>query len=334
MLDLSAVRRGARSARSLAVPVLLMLLATACDLGGAAPADPPAAEDPPAAAQPGGDDAAGEAGGEPGDDDAGAAGAGDPAEGAAEDGDAPDGADAAGQRFKGVANSPCGELEQLGATWYYNWGIDGESCGGAEFVPMVWGGAGLTPDDVSAAVQRAADAGHATVLGFNEPDRPDQADMTVDQALALWPSMTADDGILVASPATSSAAEGQRWMEEFMTRATDEGLRVDVLAVHWYGWGAGSCDPDAAGLDQYLDWAESLPGDLPIWITEFGCLNESGPDAATVQAFYEGVVEMLEDHPRVERYAWFPWVEHHHLAEEGALTPLGDVFAAAPAQRS
>jgi hypothetical protein len=143
--------------------------------------------------------------------------------------------------------------------------------------------------------------------------------------------MTANEDILVGSPATSSAQAGQEWMTEFMTQVTDRGLRVDFLAVHWYGWGAGSCDAGAAGLDQYLDWAETLPGDLPIWLTEFGCLNESNPDAATVQAFYEGAVEVLEDHPRVERYAWFPWTTNNHLAEDGALTPLGTSFAAAPA---
>lgn len=242
-------------------------------------------------------------------------------------------ADAAVEPYKGVANSPCEELQRLGATWYYNWGLDGESCGGAEFVPMVWGGSGLTPDEVSAAVERAVAAGHTTVLGFNEPDRDDQANMTVEQAVALWPSMVADDDVLVGSPATSSDASGQEWMREFMTQVTDRNLRVDFLAVHWYGWGEGSCDADAAGLDQYLDWAETLPGDLPIWITEFGCLNESNPDTATVQAFYEGAVEMLEEHPRVVRYAWFPWTANNHLIEDGALTELGTSFAAAPTGR-
>ena len=304
------VRR--RVTRSLALVVLLVLVSSACDVAGLLPVDPPAGD-------------AGGPAGEPDDDPA-------VPPGEAEPSDDPD-AGGAAEPYKGVANSPCGELEALGATWFYDWSADGQSCGGAEFVPMVWGGSGLTPEAVSAAVQDVADAGHTTVLGFNEPDRPDQANMTVEQAVALWPSLTSHDDILVGSPATSSAPAGQQWMEEFLARAAEEDLRIDFLAVHWYGWGEGSCDADAAGLAQYLDWAESLPGDLPIWITEFGCLNESGPDAATVQAFYEGVVEMLEEHPRVERYAWFPWVEHHHLAEDGALTPLGDAFAAAPAQR-
>lgn len=304
MLNLRAVLRGVMTSRMLVVLALLTLVGTACDVEGVSPVDPPAADD--------GDASDG-------------SGAG------TEDADEEPASDAAGEPYKGVANSPCDELERLGATWYYHWGLDGEPCGGAEFVPMIWGGSGLTPDTVSAAVQRVADAGHTAVLGFNEPDRPDQASMTVEEAVALWPSMVANSDIAVGSPATSSAQAGQEWMREFMTQITDRNLRVDFLAVHWYGWGAGSCDPDAAHLDQYLDWAETLPGDLPIWITEFGCLNESNPDAATVQAFYEGVVEMLEDHPRVVRYAWFPWTSNNHLAEDGALTPLGTSFAAAPA---
>jgi Glycosyl hydrolase catalytic core len=306
------VRRGVTLSRSLVLAVLLVLTSSACDIRDPLPAEPPAGgASSPDASEP--DDNAEEP---PGDT--------EPTE---------PGDDSAAEPYKGVANSPCTELEQLGATWFYNWSTDGESCGGAEFVPMVWGGSGLTPDDVSAAVERVADAGHTAVLGFNEPDRPDQANMTVDQAVALWPSLTSNDDILVGSPATSSAPEGQQWMEAFMAQATDQDLRIDFLAVHWYGWGGGSCDPEAAGLDQYLDWAETLPGDLPIWITEFGCLNESNPDAATVQAFYEGAVEMLEEHPRVVRYAWFPWTANNHLAEDGALTPLGDAFAAAPAHR-
>jgi hypothetical protein len=310
MLKLPAVPRGVFTSRSLVALALLTLLVSACDVAGVQPADPPAAGD---AAQ----DGSGADGGD----------AAEPA------GDAGEPVGGAGQPYKGVANSPCGELEQLGATWFYNWGSEGQTCGGAEFVPMIWGGSGLTSDAVADAVERAVDAGHTAVLGFNEPDRPDQANMTVEQAVALWPSMTANEDILVGSPATSSAQAGQEWMTEFMTQVTDRGLRVDFLAVHWYGWGAGSCDAGAAGLDQYLDWAETLPGDLPIWLTEFGCLNESNPDAATVQAFYEGAVEVLEDHPRVERYAWFPWTTNNHLAEDGALTPLGTSFAVAPAHR-
>ena len=48
-------------------------------------------------------------------------------------------------------------------------------------------------------------------------------------------------------------------------------------------------------------------GDRPIRITEFGCLNQSAPDVQTVVTFFNGAVAMFAKHPRLVRYAWYPW---------------------------
>ena len=62
-----------------------------------------------------------------------------------------------------------------------------------DFVPMAWGG--KYPDEVPnqiAEVQAYANGETLPViLGFNEPDNVAQSDMTVKQALSLWPEAAA-----------------------------------------------------------------------------------------------------------------------------------------------
>ncbi len=192
---------------------------------------------------------------------------------------------------------------------------------------MVWG-----PGDVAAAVQAIGAAGYTTVLGFNEPNKVDQANMTVADAIGLWPDLTSDPSIRVGSPAVSD--DGRAWLEEFMAEAQTRGLRVDFVAMHWYGWNTGSCV--ASQLEGAVNWASQWG--LPVWITEFGCMGSSNTDEQTLLDFFDGAITMLEGHPLVERYAWYPWNTHNHLYLEDdsgvrARTALGEAFAAAPPHR-
>jgi hypothetical protein len=231
--------------------------------------------------------------------------------------------------YKGVANSPASQLAALGATWCYNWGTTPKSteCADPYFVPMVWG-----KSDVAGAIKAIGDKGYTTVLGFNEPNKSDQANMTVDEAIALWPALTSNPAIRVSSPAVSD--DGRSWLESFMTQVKAKGLRVDFIAMHWYGWNAGSCT--AAQLEGAVTWASKWG--LPVWLTEFGCMNASDPDAQTVLSFFGNAIPMLAKHPLVERYAWFPWNTNNELYLANGnnvpvITALGTAFAAAPPYR-
>jgi hypothetical protein len=240
---------------------------------------------------------------------------------------------AGGQPFKGVANSPCNDQATYKIAWYYNWTTSPEkNCTVAEFVPMISGKNEKTAALVTSGINGIAKAGYKTVLGFNEPNKSDQSNLTVAQVVALWPQLTANADLRVGSPATS--ADGQSWFNDFMTQVTAQSLRVDFIALHWYGWNAGSCDAKAANLESYIKWAEGLPGNRPLWLTEWGCMNASNPDAATVQAFYAGALTMFAKHPRIERYAWYPWNTNNELVDDSdALTPLGTALSNAPAFR-
>jgi hypothetical protein len=231
--------------------------------------------------------------------------------------------------YKGVANSPKDQLTALGATWCYNWGASPKAsdCADPLFVPMVWG-----KSNVESTIQAIGDAGYKTVLAFNEPNKTDQANMTVDEAIALWPTLTANPNIRVSSPAVSD--DGRAWLVNFMTQVKAKGLRVDFIAMHWYGWNAGSCT--AGQLEGAINWASQW--NLPVWITEFGCMGSSNPDDQTLINFFNSAVPMIKKHTLVERYAWYPWNDHNHLylpnsSNVPVMTELGKAFLAAPQYR-
>lgn len=121
-----------------------------------------------------------------------------------------------------------------------------------------------------------------------------------------------------------------RYLEAFLDEC--DGCRVDHIAIHIYV----GCRPESGNKAQWLiDQLESYKARFPqpIWITEFACNDaESFEDQI---AFLEDAVAYLEDDPRVVRYSWFsgrfehmPYVDL--LAEDGALTPLGEAYVAAP----
>ncbi len=219
----------------------------------------------------------------------------------------------------------CSDLELLQAKWYYNWSTDSGCDTSAEYVPQVWG----DWNELSwvASPAELAERGERLVLGFNEPDHSDQANLTVQQVIQLWPEFDQAGFELVGSPA--AASDGQAWFEDFMSQVEAEQLRVDFIAIHWYGWESGSCD-DVNLLEQYIEWAEQW--DLPIWLTEWSCRVQS---AEVNQAFFTDAVAMFAQHPLVERYAWYlprssgDFAGGALVSGAGELTPFGEVYVGA-----
>ena len=251
------------------------------------------------------------------------------------------GGSAAGEPFKGVANSPCAARSALNVAWYYNWTQkESEPCSdgkGGEFVPMIWGhtGAEQTAASIQSAITGFVGKGYKNVLGFNEPDNTTQSNIASATAISLLTSFD-NAAIKVGTPATQANATGQAWFKDYMAKLTSNvSLRADFIALHWYGWNAGSCDANASQLESYLKYAEGFAGNRPIWLTEWSCLNQSAPTPEGVLAFYKGALAVFAKHPRVQRYAWYPWTTNCELNDEaGALTPLGVAYAAAPALKN
>jgi hypothetical protein len=227
-----------------------------------------------------------------------------------------------------------GNVVNLKSHWFYTWGTDlpfQQKPQNAEFVSMFWGKANVTDANI-AYVKVKKDSGLIKyVLGFNEPDLGDQSNMTVDEALALWPKLETI-GLPLGSPA--AAWPTQQWIYDFMDKAIAQKRRVDFICVHMY---VGLDDVHFVGVlqDLYNKYH------LPIWITEFATVDN---DAKTMEAnrytpeqvlaFMQRLLPQLEELTFVQRYSWFSgsptstrlWPSAL-VAADGSLTPLGKWYA-------
>ncbi|MGN6239842.1 MAG: sigma-70 family RNA polymerase sigma factor [Cellulosimicrobium cellulans] len=226
-------------------------------------------------------------------------------------------------------------LTASGAAWYYTWGTDPGpgAASGVEFVPMIWGRDHVTDENLA----RAASQGRY-LLGFNEPDLAGQAEMSVEEALALWPRLEAT-GQVLGSPAVAWGGDApDGWLDRFLRGADERGYRVDFVTLHWYG---GDFDATRATdqLRRYLEAVHARYG-KPIWLTEVALIDFSqGVRHASEDeqaAFLAQAARMLAGLDYVHRYAWFGLP-----AEDGPLrsglygpggvaTPVGRAFEAAP----
>lgn len=222
---------------------------------------------------------------------------------------------------KGVAG---GIWQGLNLGWYYDWNIGGSSSPDLEYVPIRqnrhW------PD----LRQDWKSKGATHLLGFNEPDRPDQANMKVDDAISAWPVLL-ETGLRLGAPATSDG--GLNWLYEFMNKADAAKLRVDFVPVHYY---RAMADPkDAKGAaDQFYRFLKGIHDQVkrPLWVTEWnnGANWTKAPDPSPAQQedAVREMIKMLDDTPFVERYAIYNWVEEarHIKNKDNSLTPAGEAY--------
>ncbi|MFE4583556.1 glycoside hydrolase family protein [Streptomyces chartreusis] len=205
-------------------------------------------------------------------------------------------------KFDGVTRA----LSNSRVGWFYTWssGRSGiKAPAGVEFVPMMHDAGSVT----AAELHRAKKQGRI-LLGFNEPDRSDQAHMTVTEALALWPRLQST-GMRLGAPAVATGGDvAGGWLDRFMKGAADRDYKVDFIPLHWYG-----ADFDAtratAQLRSYLQ-AVHRRHKKPIWLTEYALIDFTNgtpryPTKAQQAAFVKNSTAMLQKLPYVKRYAWF-----------------------------
>lgn len=226
-----------------------------------------------------------------------------------------------------------GDVLALKAFWYYTWGnsLHTGSPQNCEFVPMFWGAADVTTANITAVQQLKAQGKAKYVLGFNEPNRADQSNMTVSQALALWPQLESI-GLPLGSPAADWPT--RQWIYDFLDSCKLQHKRVDFICVHMY------VGTDDNGFVQTLQDLYNKYH-LPIWITEFATAdwNATTPSAnayapAQVLAFMQRLLPKLEQLDFVKRYSWFSgdpkgaqlWPSAL-IDANGNLTALGSWYA-------
>jgi hypothetical protein len=234
--------------------------------------------------------------------------------------------------FRGVDAA----LAKSGAAWYYTWAAGHpniKTAPGSSFVPMLWGAGSVT-----AANLRQVRREGRYLLGFNEPDNPGQSDMTVAQALALWPRLMATKMQLGSPAVAGGAATPGGWLDQFMSGARARHYRVNFIAVHWYG-GDFSTRAAVQQLKSYLQ-AIHARYRLPIWLTEFALIRFGStvtfPSPAHQAAFVTAATATLRQLRYVQRYAWFALPATAGDGSAGLFRPgaeataAGRAFEAAP----
>jgi hypothetical protein len=196
-------------------------------------------------------------------------------------------------------------LVKSGAAWYYTWSTNHNGIttpASAKFVPMVWGSGSVT----AASLGQAKRASHI-LLTFNEPDMGAQSNMTVQQALNLWPKLMAT-GMRLGSPAVAfGGATPGGWLDSFIHGAAARHYRVSFITLHWYG-GDFTTSAAVSQLKSYIQavWARYHK---PIWLTEFALARFGAtttfPSPRLQAAFITSATAMLQRLSYVWRYAWF-----------------------------
>ncbi|MCO5979295.1 glycoside hydrolase family protein [Ideonella sp. NS12-5] len=209
---------------------------------------------------------------------------------------------------------------------------------GMEFVPMLWNG---SFDDAQVLQALRDDPGIRHLLVLNEPNLSDQANLTPDQAAALWPRFEAiaqATGVQIIGPqitwgTLAGYADPVVWLDAFYAtyRGANAGRdpHIDGLGFHWYDYGL------ADQLDRLTKYGK------PFWVTEMANWHSGDGDAqidssAKQQAQMSDMVATCEARADVLRYAWFTgrWSPDPHftsvLAAAGTLTELGQHYLSLP----
>ena len=255
------------------------------------------------------------------------------------------------ERFpkKGVGGSTLAAAFK--ANWTYNWGLTfGNTTVPSDTIynPMQWGDYNWNASTTAASTWKLYSTWRTTarglhLLGFNEPDHTDQANMTVAEGVAFWPRLQAMDVPMVA-PCPANMTGG--WLDSFYTQVTSLGYRVDYTPKHTYeSPNSGSSDSLINGLQTgYTNWGR------PMWLTEFGFVDWSGTAAWSEEDNYNALAEFLwraESVTWLRKYALFvftasatspmapqPWSvvtpapRSNAYDTNGDLTPFGELYAA------
>ncbi|KAJ9612430.1 hypothetical protein H2200_004027 [Cladophialophora chaetospira] len=141
------------------------------------------------------------------------------------------------------------------------------------------------------------------LLGFNEPEIPDQANLGVEEAVQLWRDVVLPAkrkfGLRLGSPGMSSdVGRSKPWLNSFLTQLQGKD-EIDFLVVHWYG-------PHFSDMRAFVEDMHNTY-QLPLWVNEFACSTMGNGEASTesVEAFLREAVPWLEGCDWIERYAYF-----------------------------
>lgn len=216
-------------------------------------------------------------------------------------------------------------------SWLFNWElwVPESVPTGIEWIPCVRTAANVKDIDpfLTAIIQNKGVKSSA-LLGFNEPEIPDQANLSVEDAVRLWREAVLPAknkfGLKLGSPGMSSdVSRCKPWLSSFLSQLNGQD-GIDFLVVHWYG----------ASFNDMRRFLEDMHASckLPVWLNEFACSHMGNGEASAdeVEGFLKESLPWLDRCPWIERYAYFgnaqgqdvgTWVGRASNFFEQAATP-------------
>jgi hypothetical protein len=220
---------------------------------------------------------------------------------------------------KGWTNGGIETGDILNCSWWYDWNNATTSTNNMEYIPMRHNSGWNAYSNIDSKENST----HA--LGFNEPDRTDQANMTLAAMIDAWPNLL-KSGLRLGSPSPSDG--GLNLLYSFIDSCDKINYRVDFVAMHYY-----------IGCQTALQFYNRLKAvhdrtKRPIWITEWN--NGANWTTDCVDPTYEEqaskigqFIYMLDTTSFVERYSIYQSVEdvrQMFYTNSNVLTPAGKVY--------
>jgi hypothetical protein len=218
----------------------------------------------------------------------------------------------------------------FGAAWVYNWGpnVPANLPENIAFNPMQWGDFNWVYNTGSGPIwQRTSEwrkrGDGMIVMGFNEPDRTDQSNIAVTDAVNFWPQLMALNLPLVGP----SPADDGTWLTAFTTDAKNRGFRWEYTAIHAYPGPGGNSDGLINNIQTYFN-----DYDLPVWLTEFSFVDWGKNQSWSEEDCYQTLAEFLwraENFAPLRKYALFVFTENDEYPQ-----PANPWQSFSPAPRS
>ena len=233
-------------------------------------------------------------------------------------------------------------------SWWYNWYSQPDVAirttyqkYSVDFTPMAWNATGIS--GVGGYCDKDTTINY--LLGFNEPNFKEQANMTPTQAAKAWPALqkiAQKHDLKIVGPAVNYCSkEGSvfengtyytnpfKYLDDFF--ALCDTCQIDYIGLHWYGAGNS--------IMNYVNDARKYK--KPFWVTEFASWDYSSPvqNESEQIKYLAGTTNFLERDPDVYRYSWFigrrqtgqttyPFIDLY--GADGMLTKLGQMYMDIP----
>jgi len=230
-----------------------------------------------------------------------------------------------------------------GVSWFYNWAyLPAQDENIPEtikecdimYIPMAWNG-GIQIETLRQYYRENPQVKY--LLGFNEPNFIEQANMTPTAAAAKWPvleEIAREFGLKIIGPAVNYGPNGGSvsengiiysdpvdYLDAFFAACPD--CQVDYIALHCYM-------STVSSLKSFIDRFRKY--DKPIWLTEF-CAWDDGTTEVSQRKYMADAVNYLETDPIIDKYSWFigrwatafPYMQTYGR-NPGQLTNIGEVY--------